>query len=199
MRSSSCSTDNRENRTRKSANSSSGRSTNDCSREGGKTDHLVQPGRNLLAASCQGADDDGQQHLQRLADGGRLARKIAVVAPSASVCPHGGGVSRPARLWGKHIRHEFVTRSTLSAPRHNSSRGAGRHSLPQPPLPRAAALRLAIGCRRNDMSQTRRLAAILAADIAGYSRLIGADEGRTLRRLKALPLDWSEQHRLLAG
>jgi hypothetical protein len=26
------------------------------------------------------------------------------------------------------------------------------------------------------MSQTRRLAAILAADVAGYSRLIGADE-----------------------
>jgi hypothetical protein len=29
------------------------------------------------------------------------------------------------------------------------------------------------------MSQTRRLAAILAADVAGYSRLIGADEGGT--------------------
>ena len=28
------------------------------------------------------------------------------------------------------------------------------------------------------MSQTRRLAAILAADVVGYSRLIGADEGR---------------------
>ncbi len=36
------------------------------------------------------------------------------------------------------------------------------------------------------MSQTRRLAAILAADVAGYSRLIGADEGGTLRRLKAI-------------
>jgi len=32
------------------------------------------------------------------------------------------------------------------------------------------------------MSQTRRLAAILA----GYSRLIGADEGGTLERLRAL-------------
>jgi TolB-like protein/class 3 adenylate cyclase len=32
----------------------------------------------------------------------------------------------------------------------------------------------------------RRLAAILAADVAGYSRLIGADEGGTLDRLKAL-------------
>jgi adenylate cyclase len=36
------------------------------------------------------------------------------------------------------------------------------------------------------MSQTRRLAAILAADVAGYSRLIGADEGGTLERLRAL-------------
>src|SRR5215470_16197824 len=32
----------------------------------------------------------------------------------------------------------------------------------------------------------RRLAAILAADVAGYSRLIGADEGGTLERLRAL-------------
>jgi hypothetical protein len=36
------------------------------------------------------------------------------------------------------------------------------------------------------MSQTRRSAAILAADMAGYSRLIGADEGGT--RLQA-PVD----------
>ena len=32
----------------------------------------------------------------------------------------------------------------------------------------------------------RRLAAILAADIAGYSRLMGADEEGTLDRIKAL-------------
>jgi TolB-like protein/Tfp pilus assembly protein PilF len=36
------------------------------------------------------------------------------------------------------------------------------------------------------MSQTRRLVAILAADVAGYSRLMGADEEGTLERLKAL-------------
>jgi adenylate cyclase len=36
------------------------------------------------------------------------------------------------------------------------------------------------------MTATRRLAAILAADVAGYSRLIGADEEGTLDRLKAL-------------
>jgi adenylate cyclase len=32
------------------------------------------------------------------------------------------------------------------------------------------------------MSQTRRLAAILAADVAGYSRLMGADEESALVR-----------------
>lgn len=35
------------------------------------------------------------------------------------------------------------------------------------------------------MSATRRLAAILAADVVGYSRLMGADEEGTLERLKA--------------
>ena len=36
------------------------------------------------------------------------------------------------------------------------------------------------------MNATRRLAAILAADVAGYSRLMGADEEGTLERLKEL-------------
>jgi class 3 adenylate cyclase len=36
------------------------------------------------------------------------------------------------------------------------------------------------------MAATRRLAAILAADVVGYSRLIGADEPDTLQRLKAI-------------
>ena len=36
------------------------------------------------------------------------------------------------------------------------------------------------------MATTRRLAAILAADVAGYSRLMGADEEGTHERLKAL-------------
>jgi adenylate cyclase len=36
------------------------------------------------------------------------------------------------------------------------------------------------------VSQTRRLAAILAADVAGYSRLMGADEEGTLERLKSM-------------
>jgi len=39
------------------------------------------------------------------------------------------------------------------------------------------------------MSATRRLAAILAADVAGYSRLIGADEQGTLERLRSIRAD----------
>jgi class 3 adenylate cyclase len=36
------------------------------------------------------------------------------------------------------------------------------------------------------MSETRKLAAIVVADVVGYSRLAGADEDRTLARLRAL-------------
>jgi len=39
------------------------------------------------------------------------------------------------------------------------------------------------------MSQTRRLAAILAADVAGYSRLMGEDEEGTLNRLRSVRAD----------
>jgi adenylate cyclase len=39
------------------------------------------------------------------------------------------------------------------------------------------------------MSETRKIAAILVADIVGYSRLAGADEDRTLARLRALRSD----------
>jgi hypothetical protein len=39
------------------------------------------------------------------------------------------------------------------------------------------------------MTETRKLAAILAADVVGYSRLAGADEDRTLARLRALRSD----------
>ena len=36
------------------------------------------------------------------------------------------------------------------------------------------------------MTATRRLAAIFAADVAGYSRLMGADEGGSLQAPKAI-------------
>jgi adenylate cyclase len=39
------------------------------------------------------------------------------------------------------------------------------------------------------VSETRKLAAILVADIVGYSRLAGADEDRILARLRTLRSD----------
>src|SRR6202522_3762645 len=39
------------------------------------------------------------------------------------------------------------------------------------------------------MSETRKLAAILVADVVGFSRLAGADEERLLARLRALRSD----------
>ena len=39
------------------------------------------------------------------------------------------------------------------------------------------------------MSETRKLAAILVADVVGYSRLASADEERTLARLRGLRSD----------
>ena len=39
------------------------------------------------------------------------------------------------------------------------------------------------------MGGTRKIAAILVADIVGYSRLAGADEDRTLARLRGLRSD----------
>ena len=51
-----------------------------------------------------------------------------------------------------------------------------------------------MSCYRNDgkvgpMSENRKLAAILAADVVGYSRLARADEDRILARLRALRSD----------
>ena len=42
------------------------------------------------------------------------------------------------------------------------------------------------------MAETRKLPAILAADVVGYSKLAGADEERTLARLRELRSDLIE-------
>ena len=39
------------------------------------------------------------------------------------------------------------------------------------------------------MAETRKIAAILAADVVGFSKLTGADEDRTLARLRSLRSD----------
>jgi class 3 adenylate cyclase len=43
--------------------------------------------------------------------------------------------------------------------------------------------------RGGAMAETRKIAAILVADVVGYSRLAGADEEGTLARLRALRSD----------
>src|SRR6516165_9276579 len=53
-------------------------------------------------------------------------------------------------------------------------------------MPSTASSCCRVCAGRRDMTQTRRLAAILAADVAGYSRLMGADEEGTLERFKSL-------------
>jgi len=50
----------------------------------------------------------------------------------------------------------------------------------------------------NEAGVERRLTTILAADVVGYSRLMGADEVGTLVRLKSLRENWSSP-RLLAA
>src|SRR5271166_5278935 len=66
---------------------------------------------------------------------------------------------------------------------------AGTRRRPPRPFPsvRAVAVVLCSAGRGEAMREPveRRLAAILAADVAGYSRLMGADEEGTLERLKA--------------
>jgi adenylate cyclase len=44
-------------------------------------------------------------------------------------------------------------------------------------------------CVRGSTAETRKIAAILAADVVGFSRLTSADEDRTLARLRALRSD----------
>jgi len=63
-------------------------------------------------------------------------------------------LTKPKRSWNR-----------ISIPKSGSSRAADPGSAP--------------GDRRSDLRQTQRLAAILAADVAGYSRLMGADEEST--------------------
>ncbi len=49
--------------------------------------------------------------------------------------------------------------------------------------------------RRRNMNETGKIAASLAADIVGYSRLTGTDEDRTLARLRALRAKRSQRDR----
>ena len=73
-----------------------------------------------------------------------------------------------------------------------ASRHAGMRSLlPRHPQRSMEAHRAQVTATRETsaVSETRKLAAILVADIVGYSRLAGADEDRILARLRTLRSD----------
>ena len=63
-----------------------------------------------------------------------------------------------------------------------------RRSIPRPPSLERTVAPFCIGIERL-IAESRKLAAILAADVVGFSRLAGADEDRTLARLRALRSD----------
>src|SRR6516164_1819688 len=110
----------------------------------------------------------------------------------ATTSRHPGGPSLPSaislscRLLRAHGPARRRPRDRRAATGHYLCRDTRRRLPAEPRRPRAFAVGPAHGDRERDMSQTRRLAAILAADVAGYSRLMGADEEGTLERLKAL-------------
>jgi len=74
-----------------------------------------------------------------------------------------------------------VVRSTAESECPNSPHGIWAAFRPE----------IVVGCRlrRDPVTETRKLAAILVADIVGYSRLAGADEDRILARLRTLRSD----------
>src|SRR6516164_7912404 len=87
-----------------------------------------------------------------------------------------------AAVWKGRI----VSESTL-ATRINSARGVIRDSGEEQRLIRTAhgkGIRF-VGAVREEEETVRKLAAIFAADVEGYSRLMGQDEVGTLRRLTA--------------
>jgi hypothetical protein len=85
-----------------------------------------------------------------------------------------------------HMGRLDEARAIVARLRHYPPGRAKRSALLQPRGPRTLSVGPAVGCGRGDVTQTRRLAAILAADVAGYSRLIGAEEEGTLNRLRSI-------------
>ncbi len=99
------------------------------------------------------------------------------------------------RTEGEHTIGDLVRPGRSAWARGSSIAGGPLQlgSLRRPSAEIVTVLAVGDGVRRDvfasqgePMSQTRRLAAILAADVAGYSRLMGGDEEGTLERLKAL-------------
>ena len=84
------------------------------------------------------------------------------------------------------MRRRFLTLSVISPSSIDASRKA--HSCLDghnpPSIISSAAITIGLGHYMAEARVERRLAAILAADVVGYSRLMGADEAGTLAALK---------------
>ena len=98
----------------------------------------------------------------------------------------------PTQVWPPQMRSRArwtIAKSALGEVRRLEPKLTMKWLIPRaPPIPN-----LFDGLRKagmpEEMSETRKLAAILVADVVGYSRLAGADEDRTLARLRGLRSD----------
>jgi adenylate cyclase len=92
--------------------------------------------------------------------------------------------ARPRRAAAIDRRHLLLTAATLDHASFSVISDSRRDGRPGPRF----CDKLGHG-RGASMSETRKIAAILVADVVGYSRLAGADEDRVLARLRALRSD----------
>src|SRR6266478_6246529 len=96
----------------------------------GTTGHLLSARRDLPAALCQRAHDHGQQHLQRLAHGRRLARQVAGLGP----CRRGIPLGCTARTSGRYSAWGRSPRAKAATLLRNWRKGM-RENLPRPLVP----------------------------------------------------------------
>jgi len=121
------------------------------------------------------------QSRRRIFRQSTLRRGRAGAAPRGAGGPDlAAGASLPRRVPGSHGSVRRGSRSGHLAAPHYLGSNTGRQLLAKSGAPRALPVGPAHGDGRGEMNQTRRLAAILAADVAGYSRLMGAGDEGTL-------------------
>jgi adenylate cyclase len=83
----------------------------------------------------------------------------------------------------------IVFPAELAMMRYKSRAGSICATIETPKSSRFPRVLLSLRREGGQMSENRKLAAILAADVVGYSRLASVDEDRTLARLRALRSD----------